>query len=203
MSRPTTRSPNPRLNTISAIEPYRLMGRMRLASVTVTSRPSADATVTGSTGVGAGSSGSTVLSTVAVAGPQPAVSPDSMGPGVTPAAGDPGGVVGEPVGAPEPPAANATGTNTSAERSSPRIWSARVTTAQAMTRQSKPSAIAAATVIVTSKEPPGPNGVVRPVANTGGWDEIQTVLPPDPARSMPPPQGVGFCPGGGRTQNET
>ena len=124
-------------------------------------------------------------STVAVTGPHPLATSDEAGVGGAPL---------EPTlgSAPDAPGPNDTGTNTSAVRSSERVWSALVATAQAMTRQSNPSASAAATVILTSNVPPGPNGVVSPLAYAGGSDVIQTVLPPDPVRSMPPAHGVGF-----------
>ncbi len=102
ISRPTTFAPRPRLNTISAIEPYRLTGRMRLTSVTVTSRPSADRTVTGSTGLGGGVRGSRALtSTSAVEGPQSAlgsvVSPEAAGLGANGATEAIGGARGRGV----------------------------------------------------------------------------------------------------------
>src|SRR5690606_4186840 len=112
VSRPMTRSPSPRLNTISAMDPYRLTGRMRSTSVTVTVGPSADVTVTGRTGTGGGASGTMASSTRAVTGPQ------EPGTGDAPAAGEALGSESEGTG---PPGAKAMGTNTSALRSSDRV----------------------------------------------------------------------------------
>lgn len=65
MSRATTRSPSPRVNTISLRLPE--SGTIRSARSTVTFLPSADGTVTGSLGVGVSARGSTRLAVVAAA----------------------------------------------------------------------------------------------------------------------------------------
>ena len=57
--------------------------------------------------------------------------------------------------------------------------------------------------IVTSNEPPGPYGIVRPPAYGGGFDDTHAELELSPVVSMPPMQGVGSWPGPLSTHTET
>ncbi len=131
--------------------------------MTVTSRPSAECTVTGRTGVGGGVMASMSLaSTTAVEGPQPAAGSVAVPEATGPFAGDTPGVAGRPLatglgaaGLGAPPV-NVMGTNTSWDRSSVRVWSLRVTTAHATTRQSMVSLRAACDPETHRKLPPGP-----------------------------------------------
>src|SRR5690606_16433682 len=97
-----------------------------------------------------------------------------------------------------------TGTRTSAERSVDAVWSARVAMTQLVpsARQSTCSS-AAATVRVTSKDPPGPNGIVRSVAYDGGFEEIHADEEPSPSMSTPPTHGDGAAPGPWSTHRPT
>jgi hypothetical protein len=80
------------------------------------------------------------------------------------------------------------GTNTSCERSSRRVWSAKATTPHRSFEQSMRLVVAstARTSKGTTNVPPDSYGMVRPIAYPGGLDEIHCDNGDDPSTFTPP-----------------
>lgn len=78
-----------------------------------------------------------------------------------------------------------TGMNTSCERSSDRVWSAKATMPHDSLVQSMFGDTALASS-VTENTPPSPNGIGNPAAYPGGFDEIQIDCGEEPSMLMPP-----------------